>query len=622
MSEAPENTRLLMAGRARRRDKNEYRYVPLEATAEGALKIETRAAPDAALAPRGFLPALVVVPGANALQVQMGEAASTPPKYHVAYASVSASSYTESSATGSVTTSPSTMVAAPVTGTTVLVGGIAVCNVDTIRHTITIFNGGNPVVSAVSLSAGQTLLFTQSGASVVPQTGTPPPGFACGTNGVSLAVDGGAVNAVAQYVDVNGASVVPGISGAAISTVYPSFATLLAAATGRYVYSVLVCNNSGATRVVSLNVGGQVMVMQLALLAGQNLAWTPNGLDLQPEVWDHGQLSGLADDDHSQYLLLLGRVTGQTAYGGTAASDKLTLRGTTHATVGRVDLKEILLTDAAGDPPNTGDFFRNGNALKFRTSVGVERLVSFADGTPALGDTLYRGATQWANLAGNITATQKFLAQTGTGSVSAAPSWQEVPGSIVAQGLSVPELQTIPAGVTLWLAWGTADFDTDGMIAAPVNLTGTVAKNASTTVTGTGTLFTTELSVGDTVRIPGGASEVGTVASITNNTQFIANYTYGYSATGQVAQRITNRITFNHAGIYLVHSRFQQAVNHMYVEKNGSLQIFLDMSPTISSTPSFMYSFAAGDYIRLGLDHSVTVDVTGSPRFSVARLSL
>ena len=47
--------------------------------------------------------------------------------------------------------------------------------------------------------------------------------------------------------------------------------------------------------------------------------------------------------------------------------------------------------------------------------------------TYTLGDTLYASATNTlAKLAGNTTTTKKFLAQTGTGSVSAAPSWEAI----------------------------------------------------------------------------------------------------------------------------------------------------------------------------------------------------
>lgn len=51
---------------------------------------------------------------------------------------------------------------------------------------------------------------------------------------------------------------------------------------------------------------------------------------------DHGGLAGLADDDHAQYPLLVGRGGGQTLKGGTAASEGLTLQSTVHATKGKI----------------------------------------------------------------------------------------------------------------------------------------------------------------------------------------------------------------------------------------------------------------------------------------------
>lgn len=47
---------------------------------------------------------------------------------------------------------------------------------------------------------------------------------------------------------------------------------------------------------------------------------------------DHGGQDGLTDDDHGQYALLAGRAGGQALAGGNAANDDLTLQGTTHAT--------------------------------------------------------------------------------------------------------------------------------------------------------------------------------------------------------------------------------------------------------------------------------------------------
>ena len=51
---------------------------------------------------------------------------------------------------------------------------------------------------------------------------------------------------------------------------------------------------------------------------------------------DHGSLSGLSDDDHTQYFLLAGRSAGQVGYGGTASGDDLDLSSTSNATKGDV----------------------------------------------------------------------------------------------------------------------------------------------------------------------------------------------------------------------------------------------------------------------------------------------
>lgn len=52
---------------------------------------------------------------------------------------------------------------------------------------------------------------------------------------------------------------------------------------------------------------------------------------------DHGlALTGLLDDDHTQYALLVGRAGGQILIGGTGAGDDLTLESTSHATKGSI----------------------------------------------------------------------------------------------------------------------------------------------------------------------------------------------------------------------------------------------------------------------------------------------
>lgn len=51
---------------------------------------------------------------------------------------------------------------------------------------------------------------------------------------------------------------------------------------------------------------------------------------------NHGDLENLANDDHSQYPLLAGRSGGQTLYGGTAASNSLTFGSSSNSTKGKI----------------------------------------------------------------------------------------------------------------------------------------------------------------------------------------------------------------------------------------------------------------------------------------------
>jgi hypothetical protein len=55
-------------------------------------------------------------------------------------------------------------------------------------------------------------------------------------------------------------------------------------------------------------------------------------------VSDHGALTGLADDDHTQYALLAGRSGGQILYGSTVAGENLTLSSTSDSTKGKIYL--------------------------------------------------------------------------------------------------------------------------------------------------------------------------------------------------------------------------------------------------------------------------------------------
>lgn len=73
----------------------------------------------------------------------------------------------------------------------------------------------------------------------------------------------------------------------------------------------------------------------------------------------------------------------------------------------------------------------------YLSSVTAHNVLSTTHGdtladTVVLGDIIHGNATpKWARLAGNTTAVKQYLSQTGTGAVSAAPSWSAIAGSEV-----------------------------------------------------------------------------------------------------------------------------------------------------------------------------------------------
>ena len=98
------------------------------------------------------------------------------------------------------------------------------------------------------------------------------------------------------------------------------------------------------------------------------------------------------------------------------------------------------LTAGAGYKPlvmNAGGTLPEWNAIALNQSGTVSGALPVANAgtnitTYTLGDTLYSSAANTlAKLAGNTTTTKKYLVQTGTGAVSAAPTWGTVDGADV-----------------------------------------------------------------------------------------------------------------------------------------------------------------------------------------------
>lgn len=124
----------------------------------------------------------------------------------------------------------------------------------------------------------------------------------------------------------------------------------------------------------------------------------------------------------------------------------------------------------------------------------ISSTIAFYEGSPAkLGDILYFGANQWERLAGNTSATEKFLSQTGTGSVSAPPAWATTPDTGITQLTSDvtagpgsgSQVATLAASGVVAATYGDATnvpqiaVDAKGRITSATNVTITGGTSAS-----------------------------------------------------------------------------------------------------------------------------------------------
>lgn len=135
--------------------------------------------------------------------------------------------------------------------------------------------------------------------------------------------------------------------------------------------------------VARLAVGTNGQVLTVASGDDLGLRWvTPT-----PPLTDHGALTGLADDDHTQYTLLAGRAGGQTINGGTVAGNALTLKGESTDT-GFITVGDGLLTFTApaGNNHKIIDYTSNQNTRRIEIGdfVGNQMMIrSSAVGAPA-----------------------------------------------------------------------------------------------------------------------------------------------------------------------------------------------------------------------------------------------
>jgi hypothetical protein len=127
------------------------------------------------------------------------------------------------------------------------------------------------------------------------------------------------------------------------------------------------------------------------------------------------------------------------------------------------------------------------------------------------------------------------------------------------------------ASDTTWTGPNLANerYDTDGYhFTSAAALTGTVAKTAaSAALVGTGTSFTTELSVGQIISVPGTAVEKKVVTAIADNTHLTVASAFANTASGQTATRVNYGISIPSglAGRYVIRGRIYWATNSLNI---------------------------------------------------------
>lgn len=173
-------------------------------------------------------------------------------------------------------------------------------------------------------------------------------------------------------------------------------------------------------------------------------------------------------------------------------------------------------------------------------------------------------------------------------------------------------------GITEWLTLitgggGTAFNNANSYLAVgdggPTALTGTLAvTNGSTAVTGTSTLFTTELAVGDYIYLNAQKTQLGKVASITNNTALVLTANYGgTTASGAAASKILNEVA--------TQTDLQASSNKLYKAMSATY-------PQVSAqTITWRSAFASADANFDWMEYSVANGSSGTAKNANRKVS-
>lgn len=177
--------------------------------------------------------------------------------------------------------------------------------------------------------------------------------------------------------------------------------------------------------------------------------------------------------------------------------------------------------------------------------------------------------------------------------------------------LRISANQSIANDTDALVTWDTEDSDADNQhYTSAASLTGTVDKTAaSATLAGTGTAFTTELSVGQVISVPGTAAEKRVVTAIASNTSLTVNAAFANTATGQTGTRLNTAVVFRQPGFYALAAGAYWASSATGYRRvgfilNDTTEIGQDSANSIGAlamgqTASIAYKFSQWDFVEV-----------------------
>lgn len=221
--------------------------------------------------------------------------------------------------------------------------------------------------------------------------------------------------------------------------------------------------------------------------AGGDLGGTFPNPTVNDASIDHGSIGGLTDDDHAQYLLLAGRSGGQTAIGGTAASNNLTLQSTSNSTRGKINL----------GASSAYDEFNRFLGIGTVSPISSLHILHAGGAGGAPGTVSLNGTTTVTG------ASTQFQNNFRSGDIITISGEKQRLVSAIASNTSLTVKAFTPGHVSI---------------------------SATTTVTGTSTQFNNTIAVGDSITIN---SETRTVQSIASNTSLTVTVAFTTTASRQ-----------------------------------------------------------------------------------------